>query len=390
MNIAFLFNADHHMFNGSYGFPIKKKILETNVLQETNRNIKISVGDILTFSTISQSKNRTYEAFYQLNKKVYTPSKFRNLIQPKLENASREKTIYCVYIKNILETTALLLHEQLLSYEPYLGSMDIDLNNRLHAHFFDFSLIPSYRIFNKVCSIFYSMNEFDEIGGEDEFKSVKEIFEKNKFNVVFEDLGASGTIFDNYYANYEHLSRIQNFKDIFLKLPNITDDILDNIIISLEELHPKLFNSFASMAKTFDRIETEEDIAQCSISGRRFLEQLADYIFPAKQELHNKRKVGKAEYKNRIWAYINDTVICNKLNENLILKIGNQLDKIINQFNRGLHGELNISELTLLIEELLNFIVDLVNLSPIDIRKPYLAHEEEIELFMDNIKSTYI
>ena len=100
--------------------------------------------------------------------------------------------------------------------------------------------------------------------------------------------------------------------------------------------------------------------------------------------------MGKAEYKNRIWAYINDTVICNKLNENLILKIGNQLDKIINQFNRGLHGELNISELTLLIEELLNFIVDLVNLSPIDIRKPYLAHEEEIELFMDNIKSTYI
>ncbi len=313
MNIAFLFNSDHSIFGGYYGLPILKKVLETNVLQNTNRNMKISEGDILTFSAIAESQNRTYENFYKLNEKVYTPYKFNKLIQPKLQEISKIATIHCVYIKNILENTALLLHNKLISYEPYLGSMDINFNNKLHARFFEYSLITSYRIFNKQCSIFYSMNELEEIGGIEVFQAEEEIFTKNGFSVIYEDLGANGIIFDNYYANYSHLSRIQDFKDIFLKLPNITDDILDNIIISLEELHPKLFNSFASMARTFDRIETEEDIAQCSISGRRFLEQLANYIFPPRKELYNQRKVGEAEYKNRIWAYISDTVNHNLL-----------------------------------------------------------------------------
>ncbi|WP_151900319.1 hypothetical protein [Sulfurimonas hydrogeniphila] len=390
MNIAFLFNSDHPMFNGFYGLPILKTIIKTNVFQNTNRNIKISEGDILTFSAIAQSQNNTYEAFYKLNEKVYTPHKFNKLIQPKLQIVSKNATIHCIYIKNILKNTALALHEKLICYEPYLGAMDIDFNNKLHARFFEYSLVTKYRIFNKQCSIFYSMGEFEEIGGEEAFQSEKEIFSKNGFNVIFEDTGAINTIFDKFYANYSHLLRIQDFKNIFLKLPNIDDDILDNIIISLEELHPKLFNSFASMAKTFDRIETEEDIAQCSISGRRFLEQLSYYLFPPRQGLHHNRKVGKSEYKNRLWAYISDTVTSNNLDNNLINEIGKQLDKIIDQFNKGLHGKLDIEKITLLIENLLNFVINLVTLSPNDIRKPYLAYQEEIETFMDKIKSRYI
>lgn len=386
MNVAFLFNSDHEIFNGFYGLPILKKILETNILQTTNRNIKISEGDILTFSAIARTKNNTYEDLYKLNKKVYSPLHFKNLIQPKLEDISKKATIHCVYIKNILESSALLLHSNLINYEPYLGSMDIDLNNKLHARFFEYSLIPNFRIFNKQCSIFYSMNEFEEIGGEEAFYSEKEIFIKNGFNVIFEDIGANGTIFDKYYANYEHLSRIQNFKDTFLNLPNITDDILNNIIVSLEELHPKLFNSFSAMARTFNRIETEEDIAQCSLSGRRFLEQLANYIFPPRNEDYNKRKVGKAEYKNRIWAYINDTVKNNSLNDELTPRIGKQLDNVIDKFNRGLHGELSKSELSNTIEILLNFIIELVNISPKDIKEPYLAYTDEIETFMQQLK----
>lgn len=386
MNVAFLFNSDHAVFNGFYGLPILKMILETNILQKTSRNITISEGDILTFSAIAKSKDRSYEAFYRLNKKVYSPSHFKNLIQPKLENISKKATVHCVYIKNILESSALLLNNKLIDYDPYLGSMDIDFNNTLHARFFEYSLIPKFRIFNKQCSIFYSMNEFEEIGGEEEFRSEKEIFNKNGFNVIYEDLGANGTIFDNYYANYEHLSRIQDFKDTFLNLHNITDDILNNVIVSLEELHPKLFNSFSAMARTFNRIETEEDIAQCSLSGRRFLEQLANYIFPPRKEPYNKRKVGKPEYKNRIWAYISDTIKNNSLDEELLQKIGQPLDIVIKEFNRGLHGELSTSELSNAIEILLNFIIALVNISPQDIKKPYLAHQEEIETFMKELK----
>ena len=386
MNIAYLFNSDHEMFNGLYGFPILKNILETKALQSTNRNIKISVGDILTFSVVSQSKVRTNEAFYKLNEKVYTPQQFNYLIQPKLCDTSKIATVYCVYIKNILKEDALELHKNLIAFNPYLGAMDINFNNELHAYFFELSLIPSFRIFNKKCSIFYSMNEFEEIGGRETFQSEEEVFTKNGFDVIYEDIGAHGTIFDNYYANYDHLSKIQDFKDIFSTLSNITDDILDNVVISLEELHPKLFNAFTSMARTFSRIESEEDIAQCSISGRRFLEQLANYLFPPQKNLHNGRKVGKTEYKNRIWAYISDTVKKNSLDKTSIDTVGKKLDEIIDNFNTGLHGDLNKMEISALIEKLLYFIIDLVNISPQDMRKPYLAHEDEIEKFMNELK----
>ncbi len=149
MNIAYLFNSDHEMFNGLYGFPILKNILETKALQSTNRNIKISVGDILTFSVVSQSKVRTNEAFYKLNEKVYTPQQFNYLIQPKLCDTSKIATVYCVYIKNILKEDALELHKNLIAFNPYLGAMDINFSNELHAYFFELSLIPSFRIFNK-------------------------------------------------------------------------------------------------------------------------------------------------------------------------------------------------------------------------------------------------
>ncbi len=119
MNIAYLFNSDHEMFNGFYGLPILKNILETKTLQATNRNIKILVGDVLTFSAISQSKTRTYEAFYKLNEKVYTPQQFNYLIQPKLRETSKIATIYCIYIKNILKEDALKLHKNLIDFNPY-------------------------------------------------------------------------------------------------------------------------------------------------------------------------------------------------------------------------------------------------------------------------------
>ena len=381
MNIAFLFNSDHEIYNGYYGGPILELVLKSNILQTTNRNIKVSVGDILTFSATSESETPTYDYFYKLNKKVYTPYKFNHLIQPKLENISKKSTIYCIFFQNILQNTAISLHNKLKNNDSYLGSMDINLNNQLHARFFKYSLITNYRIFNKECSIFYSMND-----NEDPDISEKEYFEKYNFKVNYEDLGAVDTIFDNYYANYKHLSRIQDFKDIFLTLPNVNDDILDNIIISLEELHPKLFNSFAALSRTYARIETEEDIAQCSLSGRRILEQLADHLFPPREMEHNGRKVGKSQYKNRLWAYITDVVNIHSIDKKNITNIGKQIDCLVDNFNAGLHSDYNKNELIILIEKLIFFIIDLVNLSPSSIRRPYLAYDKEISNFMEELQ----
>lgn len=384
MNIAFLFNSDHEMYNGNYGRPILELILKSNVLQKTNRNIKISLGDILTYSIVAKSDTPTYDHLYKLNDMVYTPYNFKHLIQPKLKVTSRTSTIYCVFFQNILEETGKLLNQFLKSNDSYLGAMDINLSNLLHSKFFFVSLIKSYRILNKKCFIFYSMNE-----NEDPDLNEKECFEKYNFDVEYEDLGAVDTIFDNFYSDFKHLSRIQDFKNIFLTLPNINDDILDNVIISLEELHPKLFNSFSALSRTFARIETEEDIAQCSLSGRRILEQLANHLFPPQETEYKGRKVGEKQFKNRLWAYVSDVVETKSLDTRYIDSIGKQIDFLIDKFNAGLHSDYNKDDLILIVEKLIFFIIDLVNLSPVNIRKPYLAYDSEISKFMEELKNIY-
>ncbi|AFL69624.1 hypothetical protein [Sulfurospirillum barnesii] len=380
MNVAFLFNSDHEKYHGFYGYPILKLILEKDIIQKSNRNMKVSVGDILTFSTASQSKAPTYEYFYELNRQVYTPYNFNYLIQPKLTDLSQTVTIYCLFFQNMSENTAIFLHNSLKLDPSYLGSMDINLKNPYHVYFFKNSLITSYRLHGKKCSLFFSMSE-----NEDPDLSSKEYFETYGYEVIFEDLGAMQTIFDDY-DTLEHYTRVQDTKNIFLNIKTLTDDILDDLIISLEELHPKLFNSFAALARTYERVETEEDIAQCALSGRRILEQCADYLFPASDQLYNGRKVGQTQYKNRLWAYIETVVKENSLDIVCIQEVGSQLDKLISLFNAGLHSELNLVDLNTVLENLILFIIQLVNLSPEAARKPYLAYENNIENFMKNIQ----
>src|SRR5580700_6186375 len=74
----------------------------------------------------------------------------------------------------------------------------------------------------------------------------------------------------------------------------------------LDDLNPALFDALGAAVDVLRRARTEEHVAQVALSGRRYLEQLADVLFPAQEKEHNGRKVGRAEFKNRIWAFIAD------------------------------------------------------------------------------------
>lgn len=384
MNIAFLFNSDHEIYNGFYGYPILELVLKQNILQKSNRNMKISVGDILTFSVISRNGAFSYQKFYELNKKVYTSLKFNHLIQPKLENISQKATIYCIFIQNINEELSYKLHKSLKNDDSYLGAMDVDLSNKYHFYFFKYCLILSYRVHSKNSYIFYNMSD-----NEDPDISIQECFKKNNFNVFYEDLGAINTIFDEF-DSFEHFTRIQNIKNIFINFRNLNDEILDDLIIALEELHPKLFDSFHSLARTYNLIETEEDIAQCSLSGRRILEQLADYLFPAREELFNGRKVGKNQYKNRLWAYIETVAKQECIKDENMKIIGKRVDDLIELFNSGLHSNLREEQLNESITRLVFLIIEIINISPKNAKKVYLAYEKNIENFLEDVKKSYL
>lgn len=76
MNVALLFNSRLSTLRGSWGPPVMERILGTRVLQGTNRYMRVSVGDILTFSAASEAEIRTLSGFVRLCNRVYRPKKF--------------------------------------------------------------------------------------------------------------------------------------------------------------------------------------------------------------------------------------------------------------------------------------------------------------------------
>lgn len=371
MNIAFLFDADHDDFDGSYGIPIMKLILQSGIA-DSERNMRISIGDILTAQFVSNSQENSMSYLKFVCEKTYSSINFDRLYIDKIRF---DRTVFCWLFQNMDMILAEKIHSNLsICSGAYLGAMDVDFSNKFHLQFFRNSLIESYRIKGNKFSIFYSMNEIEEY--KDSY--VERLLKENGFIVSYEDLGARRTIFDKY-NDIKHFQRIFMFKDYLISLPNLSCDLVDELIYNLEELHPKLFDIFAAMTKALQSADTKEEVAQAALSGRRFLEYFANYIFPPQKERFKGRKVGNSEYKNRLWAYVDKTL--NELDcfeKERLEFFGSRIDSLVNVFCSGLHSEISKEDLE---DEFVNLVIlisDIIALKPANMVKPYLAYEDEI------------
>lgn len=376
MNIALLFNSDHPSLGGWYGPPVMERILGTGVLQESQRCMRVSDGDIPTYSAAARSKTPTLSALRALCRLVYQPKTFDRLIPVRLEATHGNSTVFCWLFENMTIDLAEALSSKLQHDPAYLGAMDVDFSNALHLQFFRRSLPEVYRFQGKQCSIFYSMGE-----NEDPDVVIREIFERHGFLVEYEDGGARRTIFDNYDA-LDHFRRIEDFRRIFLSFAGVSEDQMSDLVFRLEELHPKLFDAFASAARTLNRAETEEDLAQAALSGRRLMESVADYLFPARYGEWNRRKVGRAHYRNRLWAYIEQTIASAEITDSTLLtKLGREADRLVELFNSGLHARPTPDKVQEAFRDLVLWLTQIIELSPACARRAYLAYEDEFLKF---------
>lgn len=379
MNIVFLFNSDHPSVGGYYGPPVMDRILGTQVLQKTRRHMRISVGDILTFSAASRSKTPTIAFLVELCRRVYKPKIFDRLIRNRLDATHGQATVFCWLFQNMTGEIGDAIHKSLAPDPVYLGAMDVDFSEPLQLQLFRNSLCEDYRIYGDECSVFYAMGE-----NEDPDIVIREGFEKHGFKVNYEDTGARRTIFDKY-DNIDHFKRVEDFKRVFSKINQLGDDQASDLAHNLEEVHPKLFDAFASAARTFERAETEEDYAQAALSGRRLLERTADYLFPPREDSWNGRKVGRAEYKNRLWAYIEETLAAlPNADPNVLQRLGKEADRLVELFNSGLHAAPTRQKVEDAFCSLVIWLSEVMGLSPQAARRPYLAYEEDILSFLIN------
>lgn len=379
MNVAFLFNSDHPALGSYYGGPVLELILGANVLQAESRSMRVSVGDVLTYRLASQSKDSTYAALDKLCRAVYVPVSFDQLNKPKLEATYTTATVYCWLFQNMTQAAAEKLNHELRFADFYLGCMDVIFSSRLHLQLFRNSLIEKFRITGTKCAMFYDMGH-----NEDPDVCVKEAFERAGFEVEYEDQGARRSIFDNY-DSLEHFKRVESFHTFCSRLPALSDDDASAITHSLEELHPKLFDALAAAARTLDRAETEEDYAQAAVSGRRLLERTADALFPPQEAEWKGRKVGPAQYKNRLCAYIENALVSTDAPTGRLEVLGKEANRLIELFNSGLHASPTREKVELAFRDLVIWLSSVIDINPSMARDPYQPYGLAIDSFMRKI-----
>ncbi len=148
----------------------------------------------------------------------------------------------------------------------------------------------------------------------------------------------------NYVRRAAHEKASQLYKKVaFSNTPQTSLDIVKDAVDSkLLDLAPmaaeKLMIAFKSVAS-----DSPEEWSHALTTCRRFIEELADALYPARDEQVKGRPLGKGQYINRLWAFM-DSVIESESNRELakahVDYLGSYLERTHKLSHKGVHADL--------------------------------------------------
>ncbi|QIQ04488.1 hypothetical protein [Streptomyces liangshanensis] len=302
---------------------------------------------------------------------------------PELTEKARNTRIAGITIDSLTPTDARAMHGRLRDADWYLGAVEIIPSMPLHMAVFLNSMPTRFRIFEDSLYVFHRQweTECDDSRDHGEFKEWKAsgIFA----NVQWEDSGVRETIFDPF-QEVEDFQRLGELDELIL---GQFSSALGETLIRCADADPNLMERLHGALKAFENHESSEGLAHVSLSCRRFTEKLADCLYPPRDEKVNDRKVGKAEYRNRLWAYIAENVTSDTTRQLLMANIadlGNRIDRLDNLSNKGLHSEVSTSDVNRLLLSLIVVAHDLLTLSPPAGTFRYDPYEKFIRQIFEN------
>lgn len=154
----------------------------------------------------------------------------------------------------------------------YLGSFQLLHGHNLHEALYFMTLPPRYRVFQESLSF---LVDPDAIDGDGDYDDIS----------VQQPAGCAERALEVY-----------------------TDGVIAEIVLRSRTADPRLLEILDAALATLDSgAPGREYLSQAALSCRRFLERLADAVYPPRETPKDaKDKLGKAEYLNRLWAYVQD------------------------------------------------------------------------------------
>src|SRR5439155_8302569 len=152
--------------------------------------------------------------------------------------------------------------------------------------------------------------------------SQSEIFAR----VILEDAGVRDTILDDF-TSFEVASASAELADL---LGTHLDSLLQQLLLRVHDLAPRLTLSLHAAVRNLSEARTSEQLAQVAVSCRRTLERLANAVCPPADQPRKGRKVGAAQTKNRLWAYVEEhTSGPQAAAQSLVQELGGRIDHVL-------------------------------------------------------------
>jgi len=276
--------------------------------------------------------------------------------------------------------------------EPVRSSLAIEVPNtygttvvsheerRTLIHF-EHTLPLRYRVVGNQVRVLHEMRELQEDLAEPEYQASL-LRDLGCFSdVALEDIGLQDTVFDEVNFGRAFVRRIE--------LASCVPDPWQSEAVCtwLVTIDPRLNDTLHAAVERAATAATTEQVAQAALSCRRYLEQLANALFPPRSELFNGRKVGTAEWKNRLWAALELRIGASTQPDELN-RLGKWLDDIKNRTDVGVHHNPGVSqsELEAMIADLLSFSDEVRGLQPPELKAPLGPYSPAVVRFAESFR----
>lgn len=369
MIITLLFNWRVYEESANYWHTIRDAVFGTQIIQKSGRHMKLSIGDVLVGLERGQDPQALFMA-------AFGNSEWGMIHQDRL--AEGFPTVFGMIFENMPCALAAELHEALESHDGYLGAISMHFEVPAHLALYRLRLPTEFRLQGNLFRQFYHMGNDD---GYDE-EGLNEMKQFGYTDLGFEDLGASRTILDDFDTP-RHFERVTAFRGLLAQSEPASDDDIYELAMLLEDLSPMLFNALGAAAERLADAETEEEIVQVGLSGRRYMEQLADALFPFRETAKGERKLGKAEYKNRLWAFVARET---DGDEDQLKGIGAEIDRVVQEFNKALHADQTREAIATTFADAAKLTAGLFALNPEAARDGYVGHTKSIRRFIEDLR----
>ena len=379
MRVAFHF--DSGSYGGFYGPPITRLLFERllECVPSDRRDVFNRRGDMpiwdlgQSVKDVSDLAGRIFENPRET---------WSTLTEDALTEALRTVSIWVLAVEGLSPVEAVCVDSRLRQSNGYLGAIEVYLANAAHWVIYDRKLVAAYRLYENELRVL-EISELLDPEARDESRLTRWSETGLFSSVVWEDLGLRDTVFDDL-SDFERAKRVALIED---RLGSSLGSAISVLLMRIAGLNPKLSDSLHAAVEALDRAGSEEQLAQASLSCRRFVGQLADTLYPPRETPVKGKKVGPQEYRNRLWAYIEEHAGDERSRiQDTFQELGDRLDTLDQRAQKHVHGlHIDRADVLRLILTMIVWSYDVLTLTPPPTEARTAPHWDSVRRFADEI-----